>query len=379
MNLWKAAIEDALQKTRKNIFKYGDGFPHVSKDGGRSYSLNPNNDWTEGFWSGMLWLCYEYSGDEIFRKAALRTVDSFKERLEVNRELDHHDIGFLYSLSAKAGWIVERDEEARQIALHAADKLMLRWREKGQYFQAWGPLRDEQNGGRIIIDCMMNLPLLYWAHEQTGEVRYRQAAILHADKSRRYLVRGDDSSYHTFHFNQENGEPIGGSTAQGYTNSSTWTRGQAWGIYGFALSYRYTRDDNYLETSRRMAHYFLQRLPEDEVAYWDFNVPVDENTYRDSSASAIVAAGLLELLDLIEDGDLDRVIFEQGLLRSMKSLVQNYSTKDEPGVDGLIRRGSYHVSGNLSPDDFLIWGDYFYLEALLRLEKGMKGYWYDRQ
>jgi len=375
MSLWQTAIEDALAKTKRNIERFGERFPHVSTDGGKSYVLTNNDDWTDGFWSGMLWLCYEYSGDKAYREAAVRTVGSFRERLEANRVLDHHDIGFLYSPSAKAQWIIERDEEARQLALRAADKLMARWREQGQYIQAWGPAGDPVNGGRIIIDCLMNLPLLYWAYEQTGEERYRRTAVLHADKSRRYLVRGDDSSYHTFHFKPENGEPVGGDTAQGYTNGSTWTRGQAWGVYGFALSYRYTRDAKYLETSKRLARFFLSHLPEDHVAYWDFDVPVDEATYRDSSASAIVSAGLLELLDLIERDDPERAYFEEGAQRSMESLVRNYATIGKPDVDGLISRGSYHVRGNSSPDDFVVWGDYFYLEALVRLEKGIAGYW----
>lgn len=139
----------------------------------------------------MLWLSYEYSGDDAYRKAALRTVNSFQERLRSSIVLDHHDIGFLYSLSAKACWIIVRDEEARQLALRAADKLMLRYREKGGYIQAWGQEGHETNGGRIIIDCLMNLPLLYWAYEQTGNIDYLNVAVTQADKSRRYLVRGD--------------------------------------------------------------------------------------------------------------------------------------------------------------------------------------------
>src|SRR5690606_32981673 len=116
---------------------------------------------------------------------------------------------------------------------------------------------DEQNGGRIIIDCLLNLPLLYWAYEITGDQHYYDVAVQHAQRSRRYLVRGDDSSYHTFYFNPENGVPVRGGTHQGYDDGSTWTRGQAWGIYGFALSYQYTKNPVFLETSLRMAQYFL--------------------------------------------------------------------------------------------------------------------------
>ncbi|MGO4184219.1 glycoside hydrolase family 88 protein [Paenibacillus sp. TAF43_2] len=373
--MWKTAIDDAIAKTLKNIERFEGKFPHVSSNG--TYELNENNDWTNGFWSGMLWLCYEYTLDERFRNAADQTVTSFHQRLKDHVVLDHHDIGFLYSLSSKAQWIVEKNEAARQLTLQAADLLMNRWCESGGYIQAWGQMGDAKEGGRIIIDCLLNLPLLYWASEQTGNPSYMEAARIQAEKSRRYLVRGDDSSYHTFFFQPETGEPIGGATHQGYTNGSTWTRGQAWGVYGFALSYRYTKDKKFLEASKRLARYFLEHLPDDHVAYWDFNAPIERDTYRDSSASAIVAAGLLELLSLMEQQDTERLYFQEHLEKSMTSLVQKYATIGEEDAEGLLKHGSYYVHGGLSPDDYMIWGDYYYLEALMRLEKGIGGYWYE--
>jgi unsaturated chondroitin disaccharide hydrolase len=273
----------------------------------------------------------------------------------------------------------KRGAPAKELALRAADHLMGRWRASGQYIQAWGVVGDAASGGRIIIDCMMNLPLLYWVSEQTGDPSYRQAAEIHAEKSRRFLVRGDDSSYHTFHFDQDTGVPIGGTTHQGYTNGSTWSRGQAWGIHGFALSYRYTLNPDFLKTSKRLVAYFLNHLPQDHVAYWDFDAPQTENLFRDSSAAAIAAAGILELLDHMNPQDPDIPFFQEGLKRSMLSLVNNYSTMNEPDAEGLLNHGSYHVRGNVSPDDFMIWGDYFYLESLIRIQTGMAGYWYERK
>lgn len=376
MTLWKQAIEDAVRKTKANIGRFGELFPHVSTND--KYELNPNTDWTDGFWSGMLWLCYEYSGDAAFREAAIRTVDSFRNRMEKKDHLDHHDIGFLYSLSSKAQWIIEKDEAARELTLKAADHLLNRWRPKARLIQAWGPEGDPENGGRIIIDCLMNLPLLYWAYEQTGNTRYRDVAVTHADKSRRFLVRGDDSSYHTFWFDPETGNAIRGGTHQGYEDGSTWTRGQSWGVYGFALSYRYTKNPLYLETAKRMARYFLERLPEDHVVYWDFDVEITPETKRDSSASAITACGIMEILEHLPDGDADRAFLEEGLMKTMKGLVEHYSTMNKPDAEGLIERGSYAVRLGRNPDDYMIWGDYYYLEALMRLEKGFKGYWYER-
>lgn len=377
--MWNKAIEDAVEKTRANIARFGDQFPHVGiNGGGYTQNLNPNNEWTNGFWTGINWLCYEYSQDEVFRNAAIKQIESFRHRLQQYISLDHHDIGFLFSLSTKAQWILEKDEEAKRLTISAADKLMKRWREPSQLIQAWGKEGDEGEGGRIIIDCLLNLPLLYWASDVTGDNCYRERAMIHAEKSRRYLVRGDDSSYHTFSFDQLTGVPVGGSTHQGFHNGSTWTRGQAWGVYGFALSYRYTEIKLFLETSKRLARYFLEHLPEDHVAYWDLNASVDTGTLRDSSASAIVCAGLHELLSHLETNDPERDYFQQWMERSMESLVERYSTIGDPDAEGFLRHGSYSVRHGHSPDDFVIWGDYYYLEALMRLERGVSGYWYER-
>ncbi|GIO93802.1 glycoside hydrolase family 88 protein [Paenibacillus lactis] len=373
--MWKFAIEDALVKIKQNIQKHPGKLPHIIE--GQRYDWGENNDWIEGFYTGMMWLAYEFGQDPFYKEAAESYLANFKHRLDHHIELDHHDIGFLYSLSAVAQWRVTGNTAARELALQAADALLARWRPKIGVIQAWGKEDDPENGGRIIIDCLLNLPLLFWAHEQTGDAKYYDVAMKHALKSQKFLVRGDGSSYHTFYFDTDNGNALRGGTHQGYRDGSTWTRGQAWGIYGFALAYRYTKHADFLSTSKRMARYFINRLPEDAVVYWDFDVPVEDGTPRDSSASAITACGLLELLELIGDSDPDRALFEDALNRSMKSLVERYATTDLPDAEGLLKHGSYHVRGDRAPDDYMIWGDYYYLEALVRLERGIKGYWYE--
>ncbi|MCI1777271.1 MAG: glycoside hydrolase family 88 protein [Paenibacillus lautus] len=374
--MWEQAIMDAVEKTKRNIGLFPMKFPHITAE--KRYEWGESNDWIEGFYTGMIWLCYEYTKDPLFRDTAIAQLEDYKARLEEKRHLDHHDIGFLYLPSALASWIVDEHKEGKQLALKAADHLMLRWREEGQYIQAWGRKGDEKNGGRIIIDCMMNIPLLYWAYDQTGDESYKRVAVAHAEKSRRYLMRGDDSSYHTFYFQPSDGKPIGGGTHQGYHDGSTWTRGQAWAIYGFALSYRYTRDPKYLDTAVRAARYFIEHLPEDHVAYWDFDVPIEAGTPRDSSASAIAACGMLEILEHLEEEDGNKGLLTDAVEKSMISLVNHYSTIGEAAEEGLIKHGSYYVRGGIGPDDYMIWGDYYYLEALLRLTEGIPGYWYER-
>ncbi|MBQ4900239.1 glycoside hydrolase family 88 protein [Paenibacillus sp. Marseille-P2973] len=374
--MWEQALEDALQKLQRNIANHPGQLPHITeRTGSLSYEWDGNWDWIEGFYIGMMWLAYEYKREPVYRDAAESYLANFQDRLDRHVALDHHDIGFLYSLSAVAQWRVTGSEEAKELALRAADLLVGRFRPQIGIIQAWGKEGDPENGGRMIIDCLLNLPLLFWAHEQTGKSEYYDIAMKHALMSQKFLIRGDGSSYHTFYFNPENGHALRGETHQGYQDGSTWTRGQAWGIYGFALAYRYTGYPAFLETSKKMARYFIKYLPEDAVVYWDFDVPVEEGTPRDSSASAIVACGLLELLKLTEEDDPEREWFAHVLNRSMKSLAGKYATTDLPDAEGLLKHGSYHVRGDRAPDDFMIWGDYFYLEALVRLEKGIQGYW----
>ena len=372
--MWNAAIADALVKLRQNIVKHPGMLPHIIE--GQCYEWGENNDWIEGFYIGMMWLAYEYGQDTFYKESAEAYLTNFEERLERHVALDHHDIGFLYSLSAVAEWRVTGNEAARQVALKAAETLLKRWRPQIGIIQAWGLEDDPENGGRMIIDCLLNLPLLFWAYEQTQDQRYYDVAMRHALISQKFLVRGDGSSYHTFYFDRSNGNAIRGGTHQGYEDGSTWTRGQSWGIYGFALAYRYTKHDAFLDTSKRLAKYFIEHMPEDDVVYWDFDVPVEAGTPRDSSASAITACGLLELLELTSEDDSSRQMFTDALDRTMRALVEKYATTDIPAAEGLLKHGSYHVRGDRAPDDYMIWGDYFYLEALVRLEKGIKGYWY---
>ncbi|WP_036646078.1 glycoside hydrolase family 88 protein [Paenibacillus pini] len=371
--MWKDAIQAAIATIKMNAIRHPEQFPHISNE--LCYEWGENNDWIDGFYTGLLWLSYEYSGDDFYKQTAMQQLESYRHRLEHHIVLDHHDIGFLYSLSAVAEWRITGSEEARQLALSAADKLVERFRESFEAIQAWGQADDPDNGGRIIIDCLMNIPLLFWAHEQTGKVAYYDIAMKHAQKSLRFLIRGDGSSYHTFYFDLQNGNCLRGGTHQGFLDGSTWSRGQAWGIYGFAISYRYTKDPMYLDTAKRLARYFIEHLPEDHVSYWDFDVKVEDGTPRDSSATAITACGILEILDLVPPDDADRAYLQEALMQMMTSLVDNYSTQNIPNVEGLLQHGSYHVRGNQAPDNYMIWGDYYYLEALVRMDKGIKGYW----
>lgn len=337
-----------------------------------------NRDWTNGFWTGEIWLAYEFCRDERLRRAAEVQVDSFYERIVRKIDVDHHDMGFLYSPSCVAAYKLTGNEKARQAAIMAADQLICRYHPIGEFIQAWGPMNAPENY-RLIIDCLLNLPLLYWASEETGASKYRDIAEKHIHTTMRTVIRKDYSTWHTFFFNMETGEPDHGATCQGYRDGSAWARGQAWGIYGCALAYKYTRRKEYIGIFKQVTDYFLEHLPEDMVPYWDLEFKDGDEEPRDSSSASIAACGLLEMAKYMETDEADRYRKLAGQL--MKSLWQKYAVKDAALSNGLVlhstysRKSIYNTCHSCGVDECNLWGDYFYMEALTRLQKDWKLYW----
>lgn len=368
-----AALGRVTRKLDKNITAFGDSFPGEACEGG-IWPRTKNVEWTTSFWTGQLWLAWEMTGKAHYREAAERTLPSFYERIEKRIETATHDLGFLYSLSCVSAWRLTGNETARQSALQAANALMERFNPTAKIIQAWGDLNDPEQQGRMIIDCNMNLPLLYWASEQTGDARYAQAATAHAEQAARYIVRPDASTYHTYYMDVKTGEPRFGNTHQGYSDSSCWSRGQAWGIYGFLLSYLHTGDKSMVELSRSLTHYFINRLPEDSVCHWDLAL-LGTDAVRDSSAAAITVCGLLELVKALPTLDPHRAHYEEMALRIMQSLTDNYLAHDDETCEGLLKHSVYHMASGKGVDQCCSWGDYFYLEALMRLRQIWPLYW----
>jgi unsaturated chondroitin disaccharide hydrolase len=367
------AINFVLKKIDENLDTFTNMFPAPASKNG-IYEAIPNNYWTSSFWTGMLWLAYEVTGDEKYKKVAEIQLGGYKKRLVERIEIDTHDLGFLYTLSCVAGYKLTGSEEAKSTALAAADELMKRYFDKAGIIQAWGNLEDPNQRGRMIIDCCMNLPLLYWASEVTGHKKYYNAAYSHVKQAEKYIVREDASSFHTFYMDVETGEPRYGKTAQGYSDDSCWARGQAWGIYGFPLSYIYNGDSELLEMAGKLANYFINRLPEDDVCYWDL-VFTKGSEEKDSSGAAIAACGLMELAKHLPLADENKTIYENVSLSILKSLMDNYTTKEMPESNGLLLHAVYAKPDGKGIDECCIWGDYYYFEALVRAIKDWKLYW----
>lgn len=370
---WLAeAMHYVKSKVNENLPKYSTVFPTSSSEN-LIYGEMGNKDWTEGFWTGILWLLYEDTNEKKYLSALETLLRTFQERLDQNIGLNTHDIGFLYSLSTLAGYKITGNEKALEFSVRAADRLMERYSEKAQIIQAWGNLEDPKEKGRMIIDCLMNLSLLYNISEITGEKKYKEAAEHHAKQAQKYLVREDYSTYHTYYMNVDTGEPIKGVTAQGYSDNSAWARGQAWGVYGFALSYAHTGDKTFLETASRIADYYLERLPEDFVPYWDLYFQ-EGDEYRDSSSAGILACGLLELSKHLPVLDPRKKEYEETAVQIVKSLFENYTTEKDLS-NGIIKHGVYAIPFHVGVDECCIWGDYFYVEALMRLRNVWNMYW----
>ena len=368
------ALADALATIDANLRIFATHFPEDTTVGGtypvRTRKGSPdgtNIGWTTSFWPGMLWLAYEATNEERYREAAVRFVTSFARRLDDRVDLDTHDLGFLYTLSCVAPWRLTGDGKARDAALRAADHLMTRFLEPVGIIQAWGDLRNPEQRGRTIIDSLMNTPLLFWASAETGDARYAEAAGRHAVQVRNRMVRDEGSTFHTFYWDPETGEPLRGATEQGHADDSCWARGQAWGIYGFAINYRLSGDATLLEASRRCADYFLRHLPDDRVPYWDLALADGTGEPRDSSAAAISATGLMELAAVLEPFDADAAARYHGeAVEILLALARDYATGGALGGKALIERGVYDAPKNVGVDEGNLWGDYFYLESLVR-------------
>lgn len=342
------------------------------------YEKSDNVEWTTGFCTGEYWLAWEHTHDDAFKKAALCQVDSFLQRIENKIDVDHHDMGFLYVPFCVAAYKLAGSGTAKKAALLAADQLCSRFQEKGQFLQAWGALGAKENY-RLIIDCLLNVPLLYWASEVTGNPRYREIALAHTATSMANLVRPDHSTYHTYFFDPETGTPVRGSTQQGYRDGSAWARGQAWGVYGMALAYFYTRDTKCIELFREVTDYFIARLPEDSIPYWDLTF-IDGDEPRDSSAAAIAACGMLAMAPHLEEKEAAhyRAVAEQ----LAAALVEHCAVRDPAVSNGLLLHGVYAKNSPYNPipadrgvDECNTWGDYFYMELLTRLTTDWKMYW----
>lgn len=361
---YEKVLAEILGKTERGLGLFVTRYPHVSRH--NIYTPEENTLWTSSFFPGIAYLAYDVTGDGRFLVHAGDYLGSFGDRIE-NRKYISHDLGFLYTLSCVALHKLTGDKRALELARTAADVLAGRYNPKGKYIQAWGEMGISYPDVKIIIDTMMNLPLLYWS----GSEKNFEIARNHARTSAKYLIRGDYTSYHTYLMRPETGEAVCGRTHQGFRDESTWARGQAWAVYGYALSYRYTKEKEFLEISEKAAEVFIGNLPGDFVPYWDFTFTDENPDIRDTSAASVFCCGLLELCRYVDERK--REEYRRVVDAVMDSLFQSYSTRDIPESTGFLTGGMYHRDSGAN--ECTIWGDYFYFEAVVRLLKDWNPFW----
>lgn len=323
------------------------------------------NWWTNGFWSGLMWLMYQDTLDPSYLHKAQFAERYLEQCIEAFSGL-HHDVGFMFRLTTAINYDITQNPKAYQTTMHAASLLMGRFNPAGNFLRAWNDLPNQDTRGWAIIDSMFNLSLLYWATEHSGDPRFRNVAIAHADTVRTAFVRGDGSVCHVVEFDPENGQRICSYAGQGYGHGSSWTRGQAWALYGFVISYLHTGKVEYLETAIKVSEYCLQNIPKTGIVPVDFRQPPFP-AWEDSCAACILASGLIELSSIVtaEKGEkyLQAAVF---LLERLCESRTDWSHR----IDAIVQNcsASYHDSRHHFS---MCYADYFFAEAFFKLN-GMK-------
>src|SRR6266496_807870 len=321
--------------------------------------------WCDGFLPGMLWIFYQETREQRWRERAEKYSRALEHRKE---DLAVHDLGFIFYHGTYRRWYEATLREGKpsqllqDVVVHAGRVLALRFNERA------GCLRSFHGPDSNFIDIMMNVGIIFYAARQTGDKPLLDLADRHCLTTRRTLVRGDGGTSHEGIFDLESGEFLRQTTQQGYRGDSCWSRGLAWSLYGFGTCYQLTRNPVYLEVAQLNADYWLTHVPEEGVAPWDFDAPESgplSSAQVDTSASAIAAVGLLNLAEL-SPGGAQRKAYLDCALSTIDSLTRNYLGAGDDGWEGILRGGVYHIHKNLGVNESVMWGEFFFVEALQR-------------
>jgi unsaturated chondroitin disaccharide hydrolase len=366
---YRAVFDLCVRKTRRNITALADEQPPKtwSFDTDGIYSRWDEGffeigNWTSSFFTGMALIAWRETEDEYFLQQVRRLAPLYREKAFTRFMDAHHDIGFLYSLYSVALYKLTGDKADREVGLRAAEALSQRFIPAGNYIRAWGRM-DEHNteyDGLAIIDCLMNLPLLYWASNEAGDNKYRDIAVRHADMVLQNFIRLDGSVYHAYRFDLKTGQPMGGDNYCGRGVESHWARGASWAIYGFALSYGYTQDRRYLDASVKVAEKFIACLDGRAIPVWDFRLPAGEKPLLDTSAAAVVVCGIQEL----QKHQAATPAMLASKQQMLAALCSNYFLDANETCPGILNEGQVGDGVGKARSVYTSWGDYFLMEAL---------------
>ena len=348
------AFDFATAQLRRLIETHPDFFPMYTQAGRWKHSSEAWTNWCEGFLGGQLWLLYERTRDSYWRAKA-----EHYSRLIEHRKFDRnvHDLGFLFWSTWKRWYDLEGDPAVNAVVVQAGRTLSLRYKEKGQYLRSF--VADDS----LFIDIMMNVGIIFYAAQQTGDAELLRRATQHTLTTRRYLMRGDGSTAHEGIFDPDTGEFLRQSTQQGWRDDSSWARGLAWALYGFGTACGFTGDARFLRTAQACADFYIERTPAHGVPPNDWDEPAPALPYE-SSAAAIAASGLLNLASLTHE-PAQAAGYRAYALHILDTLTApEFLAVDTPGWEGILKHGMYHQRKGLGVDESVMWGDYFFLEAL---------------
>ncbi|CAH1191453.1 Unsaturated chondroitin disaccharide hydrolase [Paenibacillus allorhizoplanae] len=348
-------------KVDRMIEQIGDKSPHVAKEDG-VYDDMRVDWWTSGFWPGILWIMHEMTGKEHYKEAAWEWDGKFEQKSIIDNNF-HHDVGFQYLPTAVIKHKLTGDKDGLRRGLQAANFLAGRFNIAGNFIRAW----NQEKLGWSIVDSTMNLSILFWAAEMTGDPRFEHIGRAQADTVVQKFIREDGSVNHILSFDPKTGELIESLGGQGAGPQSAWSRGAAWALHGLVNVYRFTEDTQYLKAAQRVANYFLACLPEDYVAHWDFRADASlDNEPRDTSAASCAASGLIDLAAFLPP--IEGAMYLRAAERMLLSLTVNYGTWDKPENQAILLEGTGNKPANSNVNVSLIYGDYYYVEALAKLQ-----------
>ena len=359
----KATVSRLIDRFAAERDRVGSKIPYIAEEGAYKKDMSATPEdliwWTNGFWPGILWQCFGATGDDAFADVARGVEDKLDGAFDRYTGL-HHDVGFMWLLSAVADYRLTGNERSQARGLHAAHLLAGRYNPRGKFIRSW----NRDRSGWVIVDSMMNIPLLYWASDTIGDPRFTYVAEDHADTIMAKTVRDDGSCNHIIVLDPANGDLLETPAGQGYAPGSSWSRGQAWALYGFALSYRHTGEERYLATAKRVASYFASQVAlTGDVALLDFRQPA-EPVYWDALAGCIAACGMLEIARSCEGTE--RADWITWAIRFLKATDERFCDWDIER-DGVVTMCSGAYWSEKDRHVPMVYADYYFLEAMLRL------------
>lgn len=362
------ALDNALYKVSLSMSQIDNvaAFPRTIEKGQLHWKTVDRYDWTSGFWPGILWYAYEASGDSSILYQAEKTTEALAGILEV--PVENHDLGFMLYCSYGNGQRLTKKSGYKAVIMRAADSLATLYNPIVGTTLSW-PAMVKKMGWphNTIIDNMINLELLFWASKNGGSTALYDMAVKHAETTMHHHIRPDFTTYHVAVYDTIDGHFIKGVTHQGYSDSSLWARGQAWGVYGFTMCYRETGKPEFLETAKRLADVYIVKLPDDGIPYWDFSDPSIPNAPKDASAAAVVASALLELSGFVDDKETSEKYRQVATTTLFLLSTDTYlAPKSSPAI---LQHSTGHWPNKSEIDVPIIYADYYYLEALLRYKK----------